>query len=257
MTTVKPRVLIATPTPGSVKTAYMKTVLATMVHLTQNGIDCSWDHEDGSDIALQRNLLATRFFCDRSLTHVFCLDSDIAVAGETCARLLSANLPVVGAIYPSRCFDFSLVERALQWGHTPKEAQLFGFDWLSIFEDGADQVTVRNSMMEVQSIGFGAVLIQRSVFETMISQKAATKRLSPTKGEYFGFFSPRLADVADDKHYFEDVSFCRRWRIDCGGTIWAMTDIPIYHIGDYGFGGSYQEYIEAVHRMAQKNKVSP
>lgn len=43
----------------------------------------------------------------------------------------------------------------------------------------------------------------------------------------------------------EDVSFYRRWRIDCGGEVWATTDTPIMHIGDFAYGGRYGDLPQA------------
>ena len=69
--------MIATPTPGTVKTGYMKSVIATIRDLARRGIESEFDTWEGSDIASQRNMLASRFLRADGFTHLFFVDSDM------------------------------------------------------------------------------------------------------------------------------------------------------------------------------------
>jgi hypothetical protein len=224
----------------------MKTVLSTVVNLSTHGHGASFDTVEGSDIAFQRNMIVQRFLADPALTHLFFVDSDMAFQPDLCAKLISLDKPVAGAIYATRSFDYRLVENALKRGVPPRNAQSFGFDWLAHFPKDLRQIKVKNWMAQVEAIGFGAVLLQRGVFETMIGRGVARRFRHPTGGDYFDFFYARPADVAACEHYTEDYSFCRRWRLDCDGEVWARTDAIIYHIGDYGYGGSFHDHLRAV-----------
>jgi hypothetical protein len=92
-------VLIATPTPGAVKTGYTRALVATIFDLEANGITVGYAASEGGDLVVQRNRLATDFLNDARLTHLFFLDSDIAPDPGLCRRLLSHDKPVIGAVY--------------------------------------------------------------------------------------------------------------------------------------------------------------
>src|SRR5262245_14850709 len=100
-----PRIFIASPTAGSVKPPFMKSVLGMMIELLHGGIACSFETEEGSDIPLQRNLLARSFRQSPGFTHMMCLDSDMAFPPELGRKLLGADKPITGAICTSRSFD--------------------------------------------------------------------------------------------------------------------------------------------------------
>jgi hypothetical protein len=55
----------------------------------------------------------------------------------------------------------------------------------------------------------------------------------------YNFFGARPEDATKGEHVSEDISFCRRWRVDCGGEIWALLDAKIGHIGDYAYGADH------------------
>jgi hypothetical protein len=76
----------------------------------------------------------------------------------------------------------------------------------------------------------------------MVERRAAT--LQPFRNErFYNFFGERAGDAASGLHTSEDFSFCNRWRIDCGGEIWALLDARIGHIGDYAYGAD-QSYLD-------------
>lgn len=78
-------------------------------------------------------------------------------------------------------------------------------------------------------------------------EKRAVARYSLSKAHisggahYYGFFKSRPQDPTDA--FTEDESFYRRWQLDCGGEVWALTDVPIVHIGDFAYGGQYSDLV--------------
>jgi hypothetical protein len=239
------RIMIASPTPGTVKTAYMKSVISTMLDLGNRGITCEFVTEEGSSPELQRNLLATRFL-ETQCTHLFFVDSDMMFEADLCARMLAAGKPFIGAVCSTRNLDRSRIERALARGASFNDASLFGVNWLFYMRDGETQIAVDNGILEVDAVGFGIVLIHRSVFETMARDKAVEPQAKTNEqvGGFYNFF----ASFIPGQYISEDISFCKRWRSH-GGHVWAFADASIYHTGDFGYGGSYFAFLEAANRQ--------
>jgi hypothetical protein len=209
-----PHVMIATPSPGMVKTGYVRTVVRTIADLDRHKIAWSYFVSDGGDLIDQRNIAAARFLENPAHTHFFMIDGDMEFAGDLCRRLLSFEKPMVGGVYQGR------------------NARADRQRWVISFGDGPIKVT--NGLTRCAAIGLGCLLVQRSVFETMISV-AIRPREGPEHIRY-NFFGERLEDVAANERCSDDFSFARRWTRDCGGEIWTLLDVKIGHIGDYAYG---------------------
>lgn len=246
-----PRIFIATPTPGTVKTPFMKCLIATMLDLGSRGIECEVATEEGSSIELQRDLLASRFL-DGQCTHIFFVDTDMIWPADLCYRMISIRRPLIGTIAPKRQSDSQRIAKAMERGLAFNEASLFGCDWIYHPLDETAPVTVDNGIMRVAAVGFGIVLIERSVFETMRDRGIIKEQVSQDRGRFYNFFLPHIDFMKRGQHIPEDQSFCRRWRRECGGEIWAYVDSPIFHIGDFGFGGSYMDYLRAVKSLTER-----
>lgn len=246
-----PRVMIASPTPGEVKTAYMKSVMQTMASLGRAGIYAEFETFDSiGDLVIARNTLATRFLLKKDLTHLFMVDADMMWQSDLCERLLACYKPVVGTGYAKRQFHADRIDRAIQSGCTGAEAILIATDWVSVFDGGLQQIKLEHGLVRVARHGFGAVLIERAVLEKMVANQSAPPQRPSQPGaqpEFYNFFTPRPAKVA--QQVSEDASFCERWVKDCGGDLWIYADAVIYHIGDFAFGGQFVEYLQAMQKV--------
>ncbi len=241
----KANILIASPTGGSVKTPYVKAILSTMMDLVGRGMDVSYETEEGSDLALQRNVLINSFLTDKKFSHILFVDSDMAFPMDTAWRMFAAGKPVIGIICTSRSYDYSKTAQALKEGADPDRAMSYGFDWLLYLPEEQQSLEI-GSIVEVDAIGFGVIMIARAALEVMIARHVARKFKHPTRGTYYDFFYSRPEDITNAEHFSEDVSFCRRWRRDCGSKIWALTVPAVYHIGDYSFGGSFGDHMSTL-----------
>jgi hypothetical protein len=165
---------------------------------------------------------------------MFCADDDMAFPHDLCARLIAAEKPVVGTIATTREIEIDKVEKALAGGLPLKQALLVGHKWI-----------VRNlgeangPLRKADGIGAAVCLIRRDALELMIS-KNAVRKLTLFGTQFYGFFLMRREDAAAEM-VAEDTSFFRRWQIDCGGEVWALTDVPIMHIDDFAYGGRYSD----------------
>jgi hypothetical protein len=241
----KPRVLIATPTPGSVKTGYMKAVIATIRDLARRGIESDFDTWEGSDIPSQRNVLASRFL-RRDFTHLFFVDSDMVVPSDLCARMIATAKPVIGAVYAAKTLRFGEIEQALRDGAALKDAMLAGSSW-HLWQTSRTALP-DEPICQVDALPFGAVLIQRDVLATMVTKGVSKEDKAPEQagGSRYNFFGARAEDAVSGRHFQEDLSFCKRWKHDCGGELWALLDAEVIHIGDFGYGGSPWRLLQAI-----------
>jgi hypothetical protein len=242
-----PRVMIASPTPGTVKTVYMKSVIHTMIDLAEAGVTTRFETVDAADLAHQRNVLASRFV-DSDCTHLLFVDSDMMFDETLCRLMLARGKPVIGVIAATKQFHVSRIEAAVRRGLSVPEASLSASDWIAFHLAGQPQLKVENGIMEVEKIGFGIVLISRQVLTTMIERGAAPSYGAGEPATY-NFFGLRAADAAAGQHMAEDMAFSRRWTLDCGGRLWTLVDTPVYHIGDFAYGGSYFQYLQTMLKL--------
>jgi hypothetical protein len=246
-----PNIMIATPTQGHVATPYMKTIIATMNDLALNGIHARFDTTEDSDLPKQRNVLATRFY-ESDCTHIFFVDSDMAFSANVCRLMLERAKPIIGTVTQTKSLDHRRVAEALRRGLSFEEALTFGSDWVCTIPEDRD-IVVENGLMEVDYLGFGAVLISRLVFDTLIRQGGVQRQhlTKPAWGPFYNFFTLREQAARANQSVSEDITFCDRWRLDCGGKLWALVDVPIYHIGDYAYGGPFIDNLRAVKRLRE------
>lgn len=242
-------IVIATPTAAdSVTTAFVKTLLTVRSHLQGNNIPTRYVNAIGSDLVTNRNFLASKALEDPAASHVLFIDSDMAFDGSVVDRLISAGKPVVGCVYPRKQLDLAAVEKRLA---TP------GTSLSDAIADASSYVVQPlrpagkpvNGLVPVAAIGMGAALIRRQVLETMVETGAArrvrqdqTYRSMGLTGPAYDFFS--LLRNEDGDLLSEDYSFCRRWRVDCGGEVTAITDAAIAHVGPFSYAASYQRHLE-------------
>jgi len=101
---------------------------------------------------------------------------------------------------------------------------------------------IRNGLLRVNRIGFGCILIARTAFEKLIASGSVARRKSESfrqlgaEGEYWAFFDEMNLP---EGFISEDYAFCRRWLEVPGSAIWALTDMPVAHIGAYAHRAAY------------------
>ena len=143
---------------------------------------------------------------------LFSLDSDIMCPPDTILRLLSRNLPIVSAMYSRRSPPHSV------------PVMIKNGSWVTNFIPG--------SLVEVDWVGAGALLVHRSVFERMPHQRPG----SP-------WFDWRVnlkgtGVVPEDTCLSEDFTFCQHAKRTLGISTYVDTSIECRHCGysEYTFG---------------------
>ena len=236
------KVFIATPTAGGVvATAFTSTLVAITITLKKQGINYCYCTIDSSDIVTARNYLANSFIRDKSCSHILFVDSDMAVPQETLSAMLASGKDFVGTIYPERQLSLERYGTFLKKGYEHEEALASALKY-NVRHLSKD-VEIVGNLCKVRGLGFGFVLIARSIFDNLIAQNgvlsmesSVLKKFNLT-GNVFDFFSE--LPVVSGERLSEDYSFCERVIRSKAGEIWAVVAEKVGHVGKFTYGSPY------------------
>lgn len=241
------KVLIATPTAqGDVTVAFAQTLLTAVGVFSKAGFAYRQAFFDGPDIALARNAFANAFLADAEATHLLFIDSDMSVSAEIFARLIAWKQPIAAAIYSERALNLDKFADAVRSGASNACAAALASNFVLRVPNGPIEVT--QGFCKLEGVGFGCILIERTVFETMIAQGAAPKVSADKLARHgvgpqiFDFFSE--ATSPETGRLSEDYSFCRRARA-AGFEIWGYAEGTVGHVGQFAFTASFYERLMA------------
>ncbi|MFM7303058.1 MAG: hypothetical protein ACKO4X_07005 [Alphaproteobacteria bacterium] len=239
------KIFIATPTIASTMQVETTLSIVGMVNeLHDGGHGADWFNYDGAYVTRARHILASQFLARTDFTHLLFLDSDIGVPKGAITRLLQTGQEVIGLACPLRHFEdarFAEAAREAPAG-SPDLAHLHALSRnFNIEPDPADPV-IRNGLLRVNRMGFGCIMIARSAFEKLIASGGVARRKSESfrkfglEGEYWAFFDEMNLP---EGFVSEDYAFCQRWLGLPGSAIWALTDMPVAHVGAYAHRAAY------------------
>lgn len=179
-----------------------------------------------SQIDRARNRLATDALAE-GFEELMWIDSDMAFLPESVDRLRAHNLPIVGALYPTK------VEKKLTSALLPDTQSV-------VLGQGG-------GLIEITYAATGFLLTRRQVYLD-IQEKERLPLCNQRLGQpTWPFFLPMIIPDGDGHTYLgEDFAFCERAR-RCGYKLFADTTIRLEHIGIYGYswedlGGSLPRY---------------
>ena len=171
-------------------------------------------------IRLGRQRIVKKFLQMQDATHLCFADSDNVLSAQSVWQLLKDDLPIVGALYFSRRGLPEAIAKYWSDGEmkNSRSASQDIRDWMverrvTITPEPRVIDTYSPTLLRVDVIGFGCILIRRDVLEQLVDK-------------YGDVFGGHDADVG------EDVYFCR---------LAAQEGIPVYvdvanivgHIGHY------------------------
>lgn len=179
------------------------------------------DMSNCSIITMARNSLVNEFLKTDAQDMLF-IDSDVIINPDDVLRLLAqhAGRDVTAGMYPRRAKD----KRFFLDMHFDEDGN-FEFD---------------GSLMKVQRVGTGFMMISRKIIEKLIADhpewRYENKDGVGAVSAVFDFA------VKDGKFVGEDYLFCDRVR-EAGGSVWVDVDISLPHIGTEAFTNNFREEV--------------
>jgi hypothetical protein len=260
----KPQLVIMTPCYGNTcHVPYLNCIVATISLFSQLGISvllefCSND----SLVSRARNNLVARAMSNEANTHFMFIDSDIAWNPQDIVRMILANKPLIGGIYPLKKYNWDRMAAGAE-GETPGQV-LDG--WFAAKDKSGftrqmsagkyiqskllkfnvnyagNTLRIAQNCAQVKHLPTGFMLIQRDTFMRMMAAHPETKYTddigfltTPEQNKYaYALFD---CGVVDNHYYSEDWMFCDRW-CKMGGEAFMDVGVSLAHSGQETFEGT-------------------
>ncbi len=173
-----------------------------------------------------RSVMATRAL-DDGFDELMWIDSDTSFEASAVDRLRSHGLPLVGGVYAKKGVqDFALE-------HLPT-TESFG-------------VGDAGGLYDVAAVGFGFVLVRRTVFEA-VRQHYSLPLCDPGPAQCIPYFLPMVVATSSGQFRYlsEDFAFCERAR-QAGHRIVVDSTIRLGHVGRYTY--AWEDAGQAMQRV--------
>lgn len=243
MAAMPAKILIGTPiTDFSVTLPYFESVRRLERQLEPRA---SFDFifPQSAMLVFSRNVIANIVLRDESYSHLLFVDADMGFAPHLIEKMLDFDKPIVGCVAPARHLDMERLHAASRANEDARAAELAGQTYLM----DEPPLATSGSFHRVRYTGTGIMLIQRTTLVAMgrrFPELWSAASESPyhglgLEGSVFQCFNPLKNQ--DNVYFAEDMSFCLRWTMACGGEIWVCADETIVHLGRVLFTGNYRQ----------------
>lgn len=260
----KPKLYILTPCFGSLCFVnYVNCLMSTFIMFQNIGFPIQIEFCKGDSLVSRaRNNLIAKAMSDLNATHFLFIDNDISWDPVDILKLILANKPLVGGIYPLKHYHWDRLTpnsenqhntNVIQsWINKKNNSQLSGrisdtdtvqHNLLRYNINYLDNyLNIDNNLAKVKHLATGFMLIQRNLITKMSNAFPSTKYTDDV-----GFLEGSQNDFAyalfdcgvEDGHYFsEDWLFCSRWS-KMGGSIYVDVSINLTHTGIEDYRGCY------------------
>ena len=255
-----PNLIIMTPCYNStVFVSYMQSLISTLFMCKEYGVQANVIFcRNDSLVSRARNNLVAKSMSDKDATHFLFIDADITWNPVDVIKLLIADKPLVGGIYPIKNYKWdTLTSQHPQTGFEAIKARHKN----NMFKDTMSETDFRKTNMlryninyesnvlsvdrnltKVKHLATGFMMIQRPTLEMMFKGFPYTKYtddvsfLEGDENKYaYALFD---CGVENDHYYSEDWMFCHRWQ-KMGGEIFVDVTISLDHTGIETFHGCY------------------
>lgn len=259
-----PVIYILTPCYGSVCFVnYVDCLMQTKelfqdLNITVRVIFCKSD----SLVSRARNNLVAKAMSDPNMTHIMFIDNDITWDPFDILKLLIADKPIIGGIYPLKKYNFDKIvpnkdkpNPAQNMIDNKNKSHVNGISDVDTIQMNlltynvnyiSKEVKIKNNLTQVKHVPTGFMLIQRNVIEKMASYYPSTKYTDDVNflEEEDNKHAYALFDcgVVDDHYLSEDWMFCNRWT-EKNGELWIDISINLTHTGVHDFKGCYMSSI--------------
>jgi hypothetical protein len=261
-----PHLVILTPCFGSqCYVNYVVSLMNTMTLFREIGFTLSVEFcKSDSLVSRARNNLMAKAMAIPSVTHTIFIDADIMWNPIDVLKLVLADKPLVGGVYPLKNYKWETLTRrapdapadaaplhvVADWlktraniGSEMSDIDMIRAKLLSYNINYVDNVLkVEENLAEVRHLATGFMLVRRDAFDAMRAAFPSTKYTDDV-----GFLAPHQSafayalfdcGVVEDHYYSEDWLFCHRWT-SLGGKTFVDISISLTHTGIEDYAGSY------------------
>tara|TARA_R110002020_G_scaffold113524_1_gene261300 strand:- start:644 stop:1351 length:708 start_codon:yes stop_codon:yes gene_type:complete len=227
---IKPSVFIAMPCYDSVKINTMLSIIKLVQQLHKNGIECGIQTMKSPLIHQARNYL-TSVYLTTSYTHLLFVDSDVEFEPEAVLRMLVAKKSII-------CTPYRVKNEEIN-------KQIYTVE----FKDPNKITVLAQGLVEIEAGPTGLMLIERRVFERIITNHPELKIKNPATPHpgkshefYYNFFD---FSFKDGYAMGEDIFFCRLARRN-DFQLFANTSSPTAHHGSFAWPGTFGESMKDI-----------
>jgi hypothetical protein len=262
--THNPLLYILTPCfHGSCDINYMLSLLKTIELFNRfnfpiNVLFCRND----SLITRARNNLIAKAMSNPKTTHMIFIDNDVTWSEVDVLKLVLANKPVVGGVYPLKKYNWDklLVDKENPYNSNVVQSLLNKRD-SSVLKDAISKqdfiqaslldyninfldpvLSITNNLARVRHVATGFMMLQRNTIVQMMNYYSHTKYTDDTgflegdENRYaYALFN---CDVGYGHYLSEDWLFCDRW-MKMEGEVFIDITICLNHIGMNDFKGCF------------------
>jgi hypothetical protein len=241
------RILLATPAYGDMfYTPYVSSVIRMQRQLARDKHELIFAAVSYADIVESRNFLLTHWYDKTDASHLLFVDADMGFDAKLITDMLALKKPLLGVVAPKRQVDLNRLAGLAAQGEKAERAIARSHSFLARPVVRAGKQRTVNGFMEVEGCGAGIMLIERGLVKTMLEtlpelNDTGAKQNSPLAKNLDRLIRAFDPVTVKGARLSEDYSFCQRWRVRCGGEIWANISHPITHVGLHRYSGRYQD----------------
>ena len=254
----KPKVVILTPCYGSVCFVnYVFCIIKTKEVFKYYDIPLKIEFcKNDSLVTRARNNLVAKAMSDVNVTHLMFIDNDITWDPVNIIKLIIANKPIVGGIYPLKKYNWEklandpeYIKKMIEKKNNSRVKNIMDDDLLVQYSllnynlnHIGNSIKIENNLTEVRHVATGFMMIKRGVIEKLSEDYQHTKSTDDVNylEEHENKYAYALFDCGvEDGHYLsEDWLFCNRWK-KIGGKVYIDVSINLSHTGIEQYNGSF------------------
>jgi hypothetical protein len=190
-----------------------------------------------------RNTLVQHFMNHTDYTHMLFIDADIKFDPYDILKLIELDMDVIGMPYAKKQINWDAIQEHSETANGKLSKELLEKCGLSYILTSLPNQDTSSEIYEVEELGTGIMMIQKSVFEKMIdaypnlyalSDDLSRFKMDDIEARKYYLFFETLLHEQSHRYLSEDFAFCKRWR-DIGGKIFIYLPVVTTHYGSYAY----------------------
>jgi glycosyltransferase involved in cell wall biosynthesis len=230
------KLLVGTPMYGGMCSGeYQRSCVQLTGMAKELGVDLSFCIIlNNSLVHMARNTIAT-VALKNGFDYLLFIDADIHFNPEDVFRMIKADKPIIGGVYPKKTINWQMVSDAVKRGVPPDQLKHWSGNLvINLPEHLKDMPVNVNEPLQVTSLGTGFMLIN---VETLVKLSANVKEYyDPDHDQTMLEFFRSEIDPDTNMMMGEDYWFCQL-ATKHGVNIHAAPWVRLGHVGTYMFEG--------------------